>query len=355
MFHSNKPLEQAETLPSCWYLDKEVYEKELKTIFLNTWQLVGRLDQLTPGSFITNKIVDEPILVINESGLIRAMSNVCRHKGTILKTEPCGQVSTLRCPYHGWTYSLDGKLLGTPEFNGVKNFCKEDNGLPQLMVDKVDPMVFVKMNNDICISDPDIFYKKSEDRSLELLRKHLPSLSKMKYHSSKTYHIACNWKVFVDNYLDGGYHINYVHPGLAESVVYSEYKTEIEEHVAVQSSPLNDATELRAGMARYIWMFPNLMLNIYNGLMDTNLVIPTGPTSCKVIFDFYFEDATSDKDYANRSISLSDKIQIEDMIICEQVQEGLKSRLYSTGRFSVKREMAGYHFQKMVYAYASMS
>src|SRR5262249_19245672 len=157
--------------------------------------------------------------------------------------------------------------------------------------------------------------------------------------------IACNWKVFVDNYLDGGYHVNTVHPGLAGVLDYSRYRTETAGNASVQSSPMRspdpsieDATagRYRSGdYAYYWWSFPNFMINIYEGVMDTNLVLPVGPGRCKVIFDFYFaggEASPSDRFMAD-SIAVSHQIQLEDLGICEEVQRGLASHSYSTGRF----------------------
>jgi choline monooxygenase len=164
-------------------------------------------------------------------------------------------------------------------------------------------------------------------------------------------------KVFVDNYLDGGYHVNSVHPGLAGVLDYSEYRTDIARKTAVQSSPLRPpSADSPVGLVRtgdtayYWWIYPNFMLNIYAGVMDTNLVLPLGPDRCRVIFDYYFATTEGHDacEFIERSIEVADRIQQEDVSICEQVQAGLVSRSYCTGRFSVRREAAGYHFHKLL-------
>jgi choline monooxygenase len=181
-------------------------------------------------------------------------------------------------------------------------------------------------------------------------------IDRLHYFDRREYVLDCNWKVFVDNYQDGGYHVNTVHPGLAGALDYAHYRTELHEHNSVQISPMKvseDATvnKTRTGThAYYWWMFPNLMVNIYQGVMDTNLVLPLGPDRCRVIFDFYFADIDSDeaRRFNAESIAVAHQVQLEDWGVCEEVQRGLKSRSYDTGRFSVKREAGGYFFHQLL-------
>jgi choline monooxygenase len=183
-------------------------------------------------------------------------------------------------------------------------------------------------------------------------------LERLRFVARRSYDLACNWKVFVDNYLDGGYHVNYVHPGLSGVLEYSQYRTEVFDWTSVQSSPLKPAEtesqqfgKVRTGDRAYYWyVFPNLMLNIYQGVMDTNLVLPLGPDRCRVVFDFYFEHTDGDeaKAYMAQSMAVAHQIQLEDVAISEDVQRGLQSRAYDTGRFSVRREVAGYHFHRLL-------
>jgi choline monooxygenase len=186
----------------------------------------------------------------------------------------------------------------------------------------------------------------------------------LRFVERREYELECNWKVFVDNYLDGGYHVNTVHPGLAGVLDYSEYRTDTYDFTSLQSSPTRSSPDgstvqpfsgstignVRSGTAYYWWVFPNFMLNSYSGVMDTNLVLPLGPARCRVIFDFYFAETESDaaRKYLAESIAVAEQIQHEDVTICEAVQRGLASRSYSTGRFSVRREAAGYHFHRLL-------
>ena len=350
-FDPTLPLERARTAPSSWYFDQEIYALEKKALFASTWQLVGRVEQVAEaGAFITTEIAGEPILVIrDDKGTLRAFFNVCRHKATVVLSEPCGKVSKLRCRYHGWTYDLSGKLRGTPEFDGVQDFCKEDNGLMEIAVATWGPMVWVHLDRP----------KQTLEEFLDPLPTWMTGrgLEKLKFSGSHEYVLNCNWKVYVDNYLDGGYHVNTVHPALAGVLDYSQYKTTTHGNTSVQTSPLvpntSDATttKTRTGKeAAYWWVMPNFMLNLYEGVMDTNLVLPLGTEKCKVIFDFYFADTEGPaaQQYIKDSIAVANQVQEEDMGICEEVQRGLRSRSYSTGRFSVKRETAAYYFHQLL-------
>jgi choline monooxygenase len=353
LFDATPPLERARTIPSLWYFDPEIYAAECRTVFGNSWQLAGRLDQLRePGSFCTTDIAGEPVVVVrDQDGVLRAFANVCRHRAARVVEEAAGRTSRLRCPYHGWTYDLTGRLRGTPEFEGVEDFCREDNGLPALAVETWGPLVWVHPGaNPMALTE---FLTPLPERTAGL------GMERLRFVERRSYDLECNWKVFVDNYLDGGYHVNAVHPGLAGVLDYAEYRTEVAGFTSVQSSPLRapdaeaDAAtgRVRTGSAAYYWwVFPNLMLNIYDGVMDTNLVLPFGPGRCRVVFDFYFADTDGPaaRAYIAESIAVAERIQHEDIGVCENVQRGLASRSFSTGRFSVRREAAGYEFHRLL-------
>src|SRR5207248_5747088 len=127
--------------------DPTLYDAECRAVFAHTWQMVGRLDQLTEaGSFLTADLAGEPIAVVrDQQGVLRAFYNVCRHRAARVLEEECGKVSRLRCRYHGWTYDLAGRLRGTPEFEGVADFQREDNGLAPVAVAQWGPFVWAHL------------------------------------------------------------------------------------------------------------------------------------------------------------------------------------------------------------------
>jgi choline monooxygenase len=369
-FDCDRSLDRAETIPSFWYSDQEIFELEQRSVFGDTWQVVGRADQVAEaGSFFTAGLASEPVLVVRDEGkVLRAFYNVCRHRAARVAIEPEGQVKKLRCRYHGWTYDLSGRLRGTPEFDGVANFRREDNGLAPITVAVWGPLVCVHLGP--AVPSLEEFLAPLPQRTAGL------GLERMRFVERRDYHLACNWKVFVDNFLDGGYHVNTIHPGLAGVLDYSQYRTEIAGQTSVQISPLKNRgqgsgvrgqerenmisefvstpdsmAKVRTGDAAYYWwLFPNFMMNIYEGVMDTNLVLPIDTDSCRVIMDFYFTqtEGAEARQFITQSIEAAQQIQHEDIGICEDVQKGLASRCYDTGRFSVRREAAGYHFHQLL-------
>lgn len=346
-FDPTLPLERARTIPSHWYFDPAVLERERETAF-SGWQAVGRLDRVTgQGAYFTADVAGEPIAVVrDDAGVLRAFHNVCRHRAAPVLTEPCGHTTKLRCRYHGWTYDLAGRLRGTPEFEGVENFDRDANGLVPMAVDTWGPTVWV--------------HPGTPRQSLAEFLNPMPTMTKefaierQRWHTRREYELSCNWKVYADNYLDGGYHIHSIHPGLSGVIDYAKYRTETYAHSSVQLSPLKPAEAVEGAVrtgatAHYWWVYPNFMVNLYSGVMDTNLVLPLGPNRCRVVFDFYFAEGT-DESFMRQSVDVAEKVQQEDVSICEDVQRGLHSRSYTTGRFSVKRENAGYHFHRLLAA-----
>jgi choline monooxygenase len=177
-------------------------------------------------------------------------------------------------------------------------------------------------------------------------------LAAMTFHSRVEYEVACNWKVYIDNFLEG-YHLPHVHPGLSKVLDYRAYDTELFDWYSLQHSPLRDASDVYGdGDAWYYFVYPNTMLNIMPGRLQTNVVVPLALDRCRVTFDYYFTG-----DGASRSDSdlrFSDEIQREDIDICERVQKGLLSGGYVPGRLCPKREAGVWHFQNLLrQAYAA--
>jgi choline monooxygenase len=174
----------------------------------------------------------------------------------------------------------------------------------------------------------------------------------------RRYTLNCNWKVFVDNYLDGGYHVPHLHKGLDSVLDYSNYSIENAARFCLQSSPMvRGDDDIQVGAVRsgqralYYWLFPNFMINWYEGVLDTNLVRPIAIDRTDVIFDFYFADVSEAARARNlASIEVGDRIQQEDLDICESVQKGLQSRAYEAGRLSVRREAGEHLFHRLLYA-----
>jgi choline monooxygenase len=351
-YDANAPLPEASTIPAPWYVDPRVAELERNAVFSKTWQMVGRVEQVeVRGQFFTANVAGEPIVVVRgNDNVLRGFYNVCRHHAAAVVTESCGKASILHCPYHGWNYGLDGSLKGMPEFDGVKNFDRHQNGLVPVKVETWETFVFVNL-------DPEA--AELRDFLDALVKRILPlGVSKLHYFDTRVYEIHCNWKVFVDNYLDGGYHVPHLHKGLNSVLDYKEYTIENEDRYCLQSSPMVASSEdaatgatRKGDRAWYFWQYPNLMINCYEGYMDTNLVFPVDVDHCRVIFDFYFADVSeAHREYNQQSVEVGARVQDEDLGICEAVQRGLKSRAYRAGRLSVRREAGEHLFHRLLAA-----
>jgi len=352
-YNAAAPLAEAYTIPAAWYTDKRVAEVELRNVFSRNWQVVGRVAQVEkPGEYVTATVANEPIVVVRGSdGKLRAFYNVCRHHAMTVMNEPCGQAQHMRCPYHGWTYNLEGELRGMTEFDGVKNFERADNGLVPVRVETWENFAFVNLEaNAAPLTD---FLG-----ALVGLAKPL-GFGGLKFVERRSYIQNCNWKVYVDNFLDGGYHVPHMHKGLNSVLDYTNYTIENVDRCCVQSSPVSVDTKSEASAAAtrkgdrafYFWQYPNFMLNWYEGYLDTNLVLPLSVDRCEVIFDFYFGDTSEDNmAYVRESMGVSEIVQQEDMVICDGVQRGLGSRAYQAGRLSVRREAGEHLFHRLLAA-----
>ena len=353
-FQVDPDIARAWTLPSRLYTDAGVFAAEKEKIFSRTWQVVGHASQVEKsGDYFTTELVDEPLLFVRGSdGGLRGFYNVCRHRAGP-PAEGCGSRKLFRCGYHGWTYGLDGALLSATEIEGVENFRAEDFALAPVRVEEWFNFVFVNLD--------------SEARPLRDSLGELPqqaekfSFAGMKLFERRTYDMKCNWKTYVDNYLEG-YHLPSVHPGLNRELDFNAYTVEpyargregyVRQFSPIRGAQPGDATPRRYQEARedlttdYFWIFPNWMLNCYPDNVSLNIVLPVEPERSLAIFEWYLPEKDHSTPAAKASVEFSDQIQIEDVGICELVQKNLRSRSYSRGRYSVKHEKGVHAFHRM--------
>lgn len=351
------PLARAATLPSRYYLDPDRLDEEKERIFYRTWQLVARGEDLTRiGDFVPASIADEPIVITHGlDGELRGFYNVCRHRaGQVALAR--GNRKSLQCRYHGWTYGLDGRLRACPEMEATEDFRKEDFGLVPIRVERWGPFVFANLDPHA----PDL---------AEVLGA-IPAevaaagfdIEHMRLVERREYVVESNWKVYVDNYLEG-YHLPIAHPQLFKELDYDAYRVEEFRYYSKQHAPIRalkpgeepgrDRRFVRAegeDSALYYWVFPNTMFNIYPDNLSSNVILPLGADRTLTIFEWFFAEPGTGAGWESmqQGIAFSDQIQQEDIVLCEQVQRGLRSRAYDTGRFSALRENGVYHFQNLV-------
>jgi choline monooxygenase len=342
------------TLPAHLYVDPAVLEQEREQIFFRTWQLVGRRDQVaSPGDYFTCDLLGEPLLIVRGAdGCLRGFFNVCRHRAGPPATG-CGSRKVFRCGYHGWTYGLDGTLLHAPGMDGTEDFSARDFGMRPVRTEEWGAWVFVNLDEECEPLLPAL-----RDLPAQTARF---SLDRLTFYQRREYVMACNWKVYVDNYLEG-YHLPSVHPGLNRELDFNQYQTETFERHSRQWSPIRGPENAedsprryaQAGgedSAEYFWIFPGWMLNCYPDNISMNLVLPLGTEKTLAIFEWYLPPGAKDVAAAEAGVRFSDEIQREDGAICEVVHRNLRSRAYGRGRFSARQEIGVHHFHRLLGRY----
>jgi choline monooxygenase len=354
---TNEPFEsqvaRAHTLDASWYLDPAVYTLERERIFARTWQPVCRLsDVAKPGDYIAAEAAGEPIVVTRDmSGTIRAYYNVCPHRAGALARGQ-GNRKSLQCLYHGWTFSLEGKLVRVPGFEGTENFDQGCFGLHAVQVDTWGPYVFVNLDP----TAPSL----AESWGTVFNQTTRVDLSEWNLVERYDYLIDCNWKVYVDNYVEG-YHVPFAHPGLNREMNLDDYYVDTHRMHSTQRVVVKPADQGNPAKRRYPnpkhddqicyhAIFPNFMIDVYPDNLSTNILKPVGVDKCLLTFEWFFRPDV-DQETIDGMVKFADEVQYEDIEICEYVQQNLKSRAYQRGRFSARHENGVHHFQALVHEF----
>jgi carnitine monooxygenase subunit len=346
------------TLPANYYVSPEIYRKELEVVFARSWNFACHISQVQePGQYVRCHAGEEEIVVTRDlQGRLRAYYNVCRHRAHTLVQQDHGKVGVLSCPYHAWTYNLDGTLKSARNCDNVKGFCKEEFSLIEAKVEEFCAFVWVNL-------DPDALSLASQAGDLqERILKHCPDLYKLKFAHRLSWDIKANWKTAVDNFSEC-YHCAAAHPGFTDLVDMSTYTLDVHGIWSIHVGPPGKAPpyEFTATTDRpqdyiAILLWPNVTIWIMPGSGNISMLYmrPTGPETCTEQFDFYFvNEQPSEEEWAS-IVYLRDILQPEDIELCEKVQKGLRSRSYDVGRLVVDASRSGisehatHHFQSLV-------
>jgi len=335
---SVQPTDGAHALPASMYRNGPIIDIERSAVFARHWQYLGHRSQLsTDGEILMASLGGLDVALAHSAQGIRGFHAVCRHRAGPLK--PCrGRGKTfLRCRYHAWAYGLDGQLLSAPEMRGAEGFDVSAIRLPEIEVVEFEGLLFGRLE-----PGPESLEEALVDVASRLAHTG-HALPTLRFHERVSYEIDCNWKTYVDNYLEG-YHVPHIHPTLNAILDYRSYTTTLSRWYSLQSSPLESKPDAYgSGGALYYFVYPNTMLNILPGRLQTNRVFPLKGNRCRVEFDFLYREApvANDREF-------SDVVQQEDIRICEDVQHNLDSGSYVSGLLNPTRESGVHHFQELL-------
>ncbi|NYF25245.1 aromatic ring-hydroxylating dioxygenase subunit alpha [Sporosarcina sp. JAI121] len=326
---SNK-ISEANTLPSWLYTKPEVLEVEKSEIFSKTWQYVGHVSQFNKtGDYITTEVAGRPIIIsYGKDEEIRAFYNVCPHRASRL-VEGDGNKAVFTCPYHAWSFKLDGSLNRAPNMKGVENFNEDEFCLKKIKLEILESFIFVNL-------DPEATSMSSQFPDLfKHVRQH--DLASFKKVRVKETICKSNWKIGMDNYLECD-HCSIVHKALVSKVDMNQYEVDLYENYSYQATPLKGFSgdfDLGEG-GRYYWLYPNTWFSFDPGPANLSIhqSIPIDHKTTKYVYTTFFKSDEITKE-EEELMAIDELVRQEDLDICETVQKGLETGVFTQGRFSL--------------------
>ncbi len=333
-------LARAETLPASAYRDASAFEAERREVFGRSWLLAAHADELAePGATVAERLAGWPIFLRRgRDGVLRGFHDVCRHRAGPIVGMPEGDVAKtctvpkLRCRYHGWIYGEDGGLERTPDFGAAEDFEPSALALAPLRVACWRGFVFVSFDAE----GPEL--AESLGRLPELTER--LDLERFRFHSRSAHRLACNWKTYVENYLEG-YHIPYVHPRLHREIDVKGYEIEAGRSVVTHHAPARARVAEPVYDGLWAWLFPNVAFNVYGEGLSVERMVPVSPSEMRIEYLFLFADGADPE----AALAMCAEVTDEDRRICEAVQRNLEAGVYDRGRLSPRHEAGVFYFQ----------
>jgi len=321
------------TLPARLYGCPEAWARERSGVFGKTWLFLGHeAEAAAPGDWIATDIAGHRLMLVRgKDGTLRAFHNVCRHRAGPLVSGTKGHCEgELVCGYHGWRYALDGRLRSAVGFGAVEGFDPREFGLLALRLETWRGLVFTTLDADAASLEDHVAPLEAllAERGLSIAA---PALR-------RSHDLACDWKVYAENYLEG-YHIGSVHPVLAGELGSAEYRIHVEGDLVVQQAVgVNDGPQ--AGV--WGWLWPNLGINVYRDGAMIERMTPVAPGRTRLDYLFLNDGGEG---ALGEALTASDRLTGEDAAICEAVQANLSAGAYDRGVLSPRHEAAVGWFQ----------
>ena len=330
-----------DTLPWAWYVDPDVLRREEERIFRRSWQYVGHADRVAePGSFFAARAGVAPVVITRDrEGERHALLNVCRHRGSVVARGE-GRREMLQCPYHAWTYELDGTLRAAPRSKKVPDFDHTEHCLLPLALDTWGPFLFVNPAGDAAP------LAETLGEVPRLVEEAGIDVDALRFHSRAEYEVEANWKVACENYLEC-YHCAVAHPAFSAAIDVSPdaYVLETGRATASQFARTRDGE----GRGQFHFVWPNLKINVLPGSPNLSLgpVLPAGPERSVGFLDYFFGEGVSE-DWVEELLAFDNQVGSEDAVLVASVQEGIRSGLLEHGRLMDSAEVLVEHFQDLV-------
>jgi phenylpropionate dioxygenase-like ring-hydroxylating dioxygenase large terminal subunit len=336
------------TLPWAWYTDPDILRRESERIFAQAWQYVGHTGQVAEsGAFFATAAGQIPVVVTRaRDGLLRAFLNVCRHRGHVV-AGGAGRRETLQCPYHAWTYGLDGSLRAAPRSDREPGFDADELGLAPILVDTWGPFVFVN-------PDPDAAPLAEALGEMPARLAEILDVDALEFRFRTEFELDANWKIACENFLEC-YHCAVAHPGFSAAVDISPdaYRLEAQGLVSSQFGPLREngdsflaGREVPRSQFHFLW--PNFGINVFPGHLNLSCgsILPVGPERTLRFLDYFFAPDV-DQAWVDELIAFDDQIGREDRALVEGVQRGVRSGVLKEGRLLSESEQLVAHFQAL--------
>lgn len=338
--------DNAWTLPKVFYTSKQVFEKEKENIFAKSWICVGHCSEVaTPNQYFTRKIIGENIIVIRgKDSVLRAFYNVCPHRGHELLTGAGKSKNVITCPYHAWTFKLDGSLALARNCENVANFDKENSNLVALKVEENAGFIFINMDPEAtCVADQLPGFAEKLNDACKVIKD-------LKLAARFVTDTAANWKLIVDNYMEC-YHCGPAHPGFSDSVQVDKYWHTLHENWTLQfgyarSSEKSfklDPSIVDPSFSGF-WTWPSTMFNVPPGgdFMTAIYEFPVDEETTLQHYDIYFLNEKLTQEQKDLIEWYKHVFRPEDLNLVESVQRGLKSRGYrGQGRIMTDQQRSG--------------
>lgn len=320
------------------YVSPSFLQRERVSLFDRTWQLLGPVSQLSErGNYVAADIAGSKVFVIRgRDGELRGFRNVCRHRGAKLLEEGTGRCATIRCPYHQWVFDDAGRLLNAPWFGEEPGFSKEDWPLDPIHVDTWRGLLFVSIDPASSLEE------QLGDLIAELADEPIETYTAMR---SEKVEFDANWKIYTDNFVEG-YHIPGVHPKFFAAIDFEQFKTTAHKGFVRMTAPPREGLFYRG---KWLWMWPNWTLSLFEGGMNTSRINPIGHERTEQLYHFYFAD-TSAESAAKRDDTVMRNLAVvrEDYEICVATHRNYASGGYRPGPLSPRHEQGVAYFQSKI-------